>query len=110
MPRFLWQVSYTAEGAKGLAIEGGTARHEAIQSMFERAGGRLEAFYYAFGDDDLIVIGELPDNATAAAFALQTARSGAARSRATVLLTPAEVDEAVGLDVGYIAPGARPPT
>ena len=86
MPRFLWQVNYTSEGAKGLATEGGTTRREAIESMFESVGGRVEAFYYAFGDVDLIVIGELPDNATAAAFSLETAGSGAARSRATVLL------------------------
>ena len=107
MPRFLWQVSYTAEGAKGVASEGGTARREAIEAMFAQVGGRLEVFYYAFGADDLIVIGELPDNATAAAFSLHTAESGAARSRATVLLTPAELDEAVGVNVTYVPPGKQ---
>lgn len=72
--------------------------------MFDRVGGRLEAFYYAFGPDDLVVIGELPDNETAAAFALQTAASGAARSRTTVLLTPEEIDRSVGMEIDY-----RPP-
>lgn len=108
MPRFLWQVSYTSDGAKGLAAEGGTARREVIEAMFDAVGGRLEAFYYAFGADDLIVIGELPDNATAAAFSLRTAGSGAARSRATVLLTPAELDAAAAIDVTYLPPGRQP--
>jgi uncharacterized protein with GYD domain len=63
MPTYMWRVRYTADGAKGLAKEGGTNRREAVQKMFESVGGRLEAFYYAFGTDDLIVIGELPDTA-----------------------------------------------
>ncbi|GAA1706661.1 hypothetical protein GCM10009745_63150 [Kribbella yunnanensis] len=108
MPRFLWQVTYTPEGSRGLAGEGGSARHEAVRAMFEQAGGRLEAFYYAFGPDDLIVIGELPDNATAAAFALNTNASGTAHSRATVLLTPEELDRAAQLDVAYRPPGQAP--
>ena len=105
MPRFMWQVSYTPEGAQGLAAEGGTGRREALTSLFEQAGGRVEALYYAFGPDDLIVIGELPDNATAAAFAIRTAASGAARSRATVLLTPEEIDQAAAMSVDYRPPG-----
>lgn len=106
MPRFMWQVSYTSEGAQGLAAEGGSARRAAITELFEKAGGRVEALYYAFGPDDLIVIGELPDNATAAAFAIRTGASGAASSRATVLLTPEEIDAAVGLSVDYQPPHA----
>lgn len=106
MPKFLWQVTYTIEGARGLASEGGTARREAIKEMLERAGGRLEAFYYAFGADDLVVIGELPDHATAAGFSLATAASGAAHSRATVLLAPEEIDRAAQLDGSYSPPGS----
>lgn len=105
MARYLWQVSYTAEGAKGLAAEGGSSRREAIQQMLVSVGGRLESFYYAFGTDDLIVIGELPDNVSAAALSLQTAASGAARSRTVVLLTPEEIDEAARRQVEYRPPG-----
>jgi uncharacterized protein with GYD domain len=105
MARYLWQVSYTVEGAKGLAAEGGSSRREAIQQMLDSVGGRLESFYYAFGTDDLIVIGELPDNVSAAALSLQTAASGAARSRTVVLLTPEEIDEAARRQVEYRPPG-----
>jgi uncharacterized protein with GYD domain len=106
MPKYLWHVSYTAEGAAGLLAEGGTSRRTAIQEMLESVGGKLEAFYYTLGSDDLVVIAELPDNVAAAALSLQTARGGAARSHTTVLLSPEEIDEAVHRDVAYRPPGA----
>jgi len=106
MPKYLWQVSYTTEGAKGLAAEGGTGRRAAIEEMLNSVGGTLEAFYYAFGSDDLIVIADVPDNVSVAALSLRTATGGAARSRTTVLLTPEEVDEAARLTVEYRPPGA----
>jgi len=106
MPKYLWQVSYTAEGAKGLAAEGGTGRRAAVQEMLESVGGKLDAFYYAFGSDDLVVIADVPDNVSVAALSLRTAAAGAARSRTTVLLTPEEVDEAAKRTVEYRVPGA----
>ena len=106
MPKYLWQVAYTAEGAKGLLAEGGTGRREAVQQMLESVGGSLEAFYYALGADDLVVIGELPDNVSAAALSLQTAVGGGARSRTTVLLTPEDLDEASRRNVDYRTPGS----
>jgi uncharacterized protein with GYD domain len=106
MAKYLWQVSYTTEGAKGLAQEGGTSRREAVRAMLESVGGSLEAFYFAFGSDDLVVIGDVPDNTAVAALALQTVTSGAARSRTTVLLTAEEMDEAARRQVEYRPPGA----
>jgi uncharacterized protein with GYD domain len=106
MPKYLWQVNYTTEGAKGLAAEGGSSRRDAVEKMLESVGGRLEAFYYTFGSDDLVVIGELPDNVAAATLALKTIASGAAHSRTVVLLTPEEIDEAARREVNYRPPGA----
>jgi uncharacterized protein with GYD domain len=74
--------------------------------MVESVGGRVEACYFAFGDDDLIVIGEVPDEVAAAALSMRTAASGAAMSRTVVLLTPEQVDEAVQRDVQYRPPGS----
>ena len=105
MAKYLWHVSYTAEGAQGLLAEGGTGRREAVKQMLESVGGSLEAFYYALGADDLVVIGELPDNVSAAALSLQTAVGGGARSRTTVLLTPEDLDEASRRHVEYRTPG-----
>lgn len=106
MPRYLWQVSYTAEGARGLLEQGGSARRAAITEMVESVGGRVEACYFTLGHDDLIVLGEVPDEAAAAALSLRTAASGAATSRAIALITPEQLDEAARRDVDYRPPGS----
>jgi uncharacterized protein with GYD domain len=105
MAKYLWHVNYTQEGAEGLLAEGGTGRREAVRQMLESVGGSLESFYYALGGDDLIVIGDLPDNISAAALSLKTAAGGAARSRTTVLLSPEDLDEASRRHVDYRTPG-----
>jgi len=79
MPKYLRQVSHTAGGAKGLAAEGGTGRRAAVQQMLDSVGGKLEAFYFAFGSEDLVVIADVPDNVSVAALSLRTAAAGAAR-------------------------------
>lgn len=105
MPRYLWQVSYSPEGARGVLEQGGSARRAAIVEMVESVGGRVETCYFAFGPHDLVVVGEVPDDVAAAALSLRTAASGAAISRTTVLLTPEQLDEAAQRDVRY-----RPPS
>ncbi len=106
MPKYLIQASYTAEGVKGLQSAGGTSRREAIASLAEGLGGRLESFYFAFGDHDVHTVVELPDHETATAVALTVNASGAVTVRTTVLLTPEEVDSAAKRSVDYRPPGA----
>lgn len=105
MPKILFQVNYTGEGAKGLQKDGGTKRRQAAQALLESLGGKLEAFYFAFGETDAIVIGDMPDNASAAATALALAVSGAATGKTTVLITPEEMDQAVKKSPKYTPPG-----
>jgi uncharacterized protein with GYD domain len=105
MARYLWQVSYTADGVKGVLAEGGTSRRSTIQKLVEDVGGRVESFDFAFGADDVYVVCELPDNVTAAAIGLTVAAAGAARLKTVVLLTPEEVDEAARKSVDYRPPG-----
>jgi uncharacterized protein with GYD domain len=106
MARYLIQASYTREGIQGVAREGGSSRRDAISKMIADLGGSLEAFYFAFGEDDAVVIADLPDNVTAAAVGMTVGASGGATTRTTVLLTPEEIDAASGKTVGYRAPGA----
>ena len=94
MPRYLYKVSYTAEGIKGLLSEGGSSRRAEVEQLLQALGGRLEAFYFAFGDHDLYLIADVPDNATAATAALVVGATGTVRTETVVLLTPEEVDEA----------------
>ena len=105
MPKYLIQGSYVGEGIKGLLKEGGSGRRAAVEKAFKSLGGKLEAFYYGFGEDDVYVIGEAPDNASIAAFALTVLASGTVKIKTTVLMTPEEVDAAVKKTPSYRAPG-----
>jgi len=103
MPKYLTMVSYTPEGIKGLVKQGGTARRVAVEKMLESLGGRLEGFYFAFGENDAYVISDGPDNATAAAISLAIT-TGAIRTKTIVLLTPEELDQAVKIPVECSVP------
>jgi len=105
MPKYLLQVSYTSDGAKGLLKDGGSKRRAAAQALVESLGGRLEAFYYAFGDSDVFTVADLPDAASAAAVSLTLAASGALTNKTTVLLTPEDIDAAVKKSPSYTPPG-----
>jgi len=105
MPKFLFQANYTSEGAKGIVKEGGSARRAAIEKAAAALGGRLEAFYFAFGAVDAYVIVDLPDNVTAAAMALAVGQTGLASTKTVVLLTPEETDAATKKTVSYRGPG-----
>jgi uncharacterized protein with GYD domain len=105
MAKYLIAGSYTVEGAKGLLKDGGTKRRAAIDAMIKGLGGRLETFYFAFGDTDVYAIVDVPDQVTASALALTVGASGAAGVKTTVLVTPEEVDQAVKKTVRYRVPG-----
>src|SRR5437588_2927283 len=101
MPRYLIAASYTAEGAKGLLKDGGTKRRQAAEQAIKSAGGKLEGFYFAFGENDAYVIVDAPDHATVAAASVAINASGAVRTKTVVLLTPEEIDQAIKKAVSY---------
>jgi uncharacterized protein with GYD domain len=105
MPKYLFQASYSSEGTQGLLKEGGTQRRSNLEKTLDGIGGRLESFYYAFGDADVVGVVDLPDNVTAAALSMTINASGMGSVKTTVLMTPAEVDQAVKKSIGYRAPG-----
>jgi uncharacterized protein with GYD domain len=101
MPKYLLKASYSTEGVKGVASEGGTGRAEAVRTLCESVGGTLESFYFGFGDADAYVIADLPGNEAAAAVALVVNASGRASVETVVLMTPEEVDAAAKREVNY---------
>lgn len=106
MPKFMIEASYTLEGLKGLQSAGGSSRRDAIAQVAESVGGKLEDIYFAFGDSDVFVIVDLPDNESAAAVAMTVSSSGAVRTKTVTLLTPEEVDAAAKRSVAYRPPGS----
>ena len=106
MPKFLIKASYTTDGAKGLLKEGGTARRAAVVKLIEGMGGKVEAFYYAYGEDDAYIISDLPDATAGLAVSLAVNASGAVRLSTIPLITPEEIDAACKKSVPYRAPGA----
>ncbi len=106
MPKYLFQASYTTEGAKGLLKEGGTKRRAAVEQLMKSVGGKLEAFYFAFGESDVFLLVDAPDNASVVAASLTTAAAGVVTNlRTTVLLTPEDMDQATKKSVSYRPPG-----
>jgi uncharacterized protein with GYD domain len=105
MPKYLLEASYTADGAKGLAKEGGSSRKTMVEGMVKSLNGKLEAFYYAFGAADVYLIVDLPDAVTATALSLAVNQSGAVQLKTTVLMSVEEMDQAAKKSVSYRAPG-----
>jgi len=103
--KYLIEASYTPEGVKGLLKEGGSGRRAAIEQLINSAGGSVEACYFVFGDDDVILVVDLPDNATMAAVSLAVSVAGGATSTVRVLLTPEEIDDAAKKTIDYRPPG-----
>lgn len=105
MPKYLVHANYVGEGIKGLIKEGGSSRRAAVEKLFGSVGGKVEAFYYAFGETDLFVIADVPDNVSAAALSLTVNAAGAATAKITVLLTAEEIDAAAKKTISYRPPG-----
>jgi len=109
MPKYMIQASYVGDGLKGLLKEGGTKRRETVAKVIEGMGGKLESFYYAFGDYDVVGIAEMPDNISSTAFSLTVNASGVIKAKTTVLLTPEEIDQAANKTVEFRPPGQQQP-
>lgn len=106
MPKYLFKASYSPDGLRGLMKEGGSARRASLEKLVAGIGGRLEAFYYAYGDTDVYGISDLPDAAAGIALSLAVNASGAVRLETIPLITPEEMDAACKKSVAYRAPGA----
>ena len=105
MAKYLITASYSADGLKGLRKDKASGRREAVRQACESMGGRLESFYYAFGEDDVVVIADLPDNVAASALSLAASATGLVRTKTTALLTVEETDKALAATVAFRAAG-----
>lgn len=105
MPKYLIEAAYTAEGFQGLIRDKASGRRAAVARALEAVGGKIEALFYAFGDHDVIVLADVPDNVTAAAVSVRVSASGLVRTKITPLLTVEETDQALQKTIDYRPPG-----
>jgi uncharacterized protein with GYD domain len=105
MPKYLATVKYTPEGLQGLRKGGAVNRRKVNDQIVAGVGGTSEAYYFAFGEHDLIGILDLPDDEAAAALSIAVNAGGAAAATVTKLLTAEQVDEAFKRTVDYRPPG-----
>jgi uncharacterized protein with GYD domain len=103
--KFLIEGSYTPEGLRGLAKDKASGRLKAVSQATAGMGGKVESFYYAFGDSDVFVVVDCPDNISAAALSLAVSATGLVRIKTTPLLSIEEVDQALAKQVSYRGPG-----
>jgi uncharacterized protein with GYD domain len=105
MTKYFFQANYVGQGIKGLMQEGGSKRREAVVKALDSVGGSLECFYYAFGETDVLGVFEIPDQPSAVALSLMVNSTGAVNLHLTPLMTPEDIDAAVGKTPAYRAPG-----
>lgn len=106
MAKYLIRAAYTAEGLRGLQKDKAAGRKQAVTRVVESLEGKLEAMYFAFGEDDVVLIADFPDVVTAAAMSVAVSATGLVRTKSTLLLTVEETDRALAKKIDYRAPGA----
>jgi uncharacterized protein with GYD domain len=95
MPHYLHQVAYSPEGW-GALLKKPQDRIEAVRPAIEKLGGKIKSAYFAFGDYDVFLITEMPDNVSAAGIAIAFAGGGACKAvQTTPLLSVEEALEAM---------------
>jgi uncharacterized protein with GYD domain len=106
MPKFLIKANYTAEGMKGLKKDKASGREKAIAASCKALGGKLDAIYYALGDDDVFIVVDMPSHVHVASLGVAVGASGMGSTRTVPLLTVAEMDKALDQDTKYRPPGS----
>jgi uncharacterized protein with GYD domain len=89
MPSYLVQVSYDSECLAAL-IAKPQNRAEAVRKAIEKLGGKLEGFWFSFGDYDAALVVQMPDNVSAAALSLAAGAGGACKGIKTTPLISIE--------------------
>ena len=87
MGKYLVQASYTQQGISGL-VQNPEDRSALLQEMVSSFGGKVHSIDYCFGDYDVVVVLEAPDDATVAALAMAVGASGAVTNFKTTVLIP----------------------
>ena len=89
MPSYLVQVAYTSEATAAL-MKKPQDRSTVVAKAVEKLGGSIKGAWLCFGDYDTVVVVDMPDNVSAAAFALAIGAGGSCKSVKTTPLLSVE--------------------
>ena len=106
MPIFITQGRYTAAAVKGM-VDHPENRAKAVAELFEKAGGKLLAFYVTFGEYDWLSIAEVPDAQTDMAILIAGMSKGAISDVKTTLAVSPETFQNACVQAGKLAPGFK---
>jgi uncharacterized protein with GYD domain len=79
MPTFITFINWTDQGIRN--IKEAPHRAEAAKALLRDMGGEVKEMYLTSGDNDAMLIAEVPDGDTMAKFALAVASQGNVRTR-----------------------------
>lgn len=106
MAYYLYQGAYSSEALKSLTKKP-VNRVDVVRKAVEELGGTVEGGWFAFGEYDIVLLLQMPDNVSAAALSLAAAAGGAIRSgKTTPLMT---IDEGLAAMKKAGTSGYKPP-
>ena len=109
MARYLYQVAYTPEAWEAQVKKPEDRIDEVLRPVVRKLGGKIESAYFAFGDYDLVLIANMPDNVGAAALSIAASAGGGLKSiKTTPLMSIREGMRAMrqAKRSGFTPPGA----
>ncbi|MDX1510949.1 MAG: GYD domain-containing protein [Nitriliruptorales bacterium] len=106
MGKFLFTGTYTLDGRRNVATEGGTARAEAVSALCAALGGSVESMHFRVDHDDFVIIADMPDSVSTAAAKTIVTNTGTINAEAVPLLTPEEMDHACKITADFRPPGS----
>lgn len=107
MAYYLLQAAYTPQAWTAM-VKGPQNRLDAVRPVVEKLGGKVEGAWLAFGEYDAILICQMPDNVSAAAFSMAASAGGAVKAvKTTPLMTMEQAMDAMRKAGGA---GYRPPS
>ncbi len=108
MPHYLIQASYANDSVAAM-VKKPEDRAATVRGVIEKFGGKMHGFYYCFGDYDVAIIAEVPDNVTMAAVSMAVTSSGALKAFKTTVLMPPNDGMQAMRKASEIAAAYRPP-
>jgi GYD domain len=91
MAKYLFRVIITKVTSAGSPADYGAGWETSLSDAVANAQGTVESIYFAFGDTDIYMVADLPDEGAVAELSLAIAQGGDATVRTVVLFAPSRV-------------------